>query len=488
MKTKSGGREKISIYLRLIDFVCLVIALFVAAGIVIYPSADLYFADFLSKRIKFSDFLIFFGFGLICLIILAQCGLYQSRKLSSSEGEAFDILSSTLFGTAVLMIITAVNEINIVDKTFLIIFWLSFSLMIFLNRIIARYIAKELRLKGQNLRFVLIVGTNDCAMNFARMINSRPELGYRIRGFVDNPWSRTGQSIKSINSASQVIATIDETIDELPFFFRNNPIDEAIVCLPLSSFYHEVAKIVTFCENQGIVVRIPADLFNLRYAKSKVEYFENEPTITIVTGAMHGWTIMVKRGFDIVASALLLAVLSPLFAITGALIKVTSPGPLLFVQDRIGFNKRIFRMYKFRTMVVDAEKKQTDLEKFNEVSGPVFKIKQDPRIIPIGKFLRKFSIDELPQLFNVLKGDMSLVGPRPLPVRDYQGFSEDWHCRRFSVRPGISCLWQIKGRSNVSFETWMELDMLYIDNWSLWLDAKILLGTVLAVVKGSGAA
>ena len=481
MNAQSGRKQIVSISIRVIDLASLVIALFIAVAIVTYPSTDFYFADFPTKRIKIFEFFILVGFSLICLIILKQCGLYQSRRLSSSEGEIVDILRATLYATAILLIITELNEVKIVDKTFLVIFWSSFSLMIFLNRTIARFIAKELRLKGQNLRFIVIIGTNDRAMNFAKMIESRPELGYCVLGFIDDPWPENGQ-IK--NASRQVIATIDE----LPSFLRKNPIDEAIVCLPLCSFYHEVAKIVEFCETQGIVVRIPADFFNPVLAQSKIDHFENEVMITIQAGAMHGWTLMVKRGFDVVASAFLLVVLSPLLAITWVLIKLTSPGPVLFVQDRIGFNKRIFKMYKFRTMVVDAEKKQADLEKFNEVSGPVFKIKQDPRITPIGKFLRKFSIDELPQIFNVLKGDMSLVGPRPLPIRDYQGFSEDWHRRRFSVRPGITCLWQIKGRSNVSFETWMELDMQYIDQWSLWLDAKILLGTFFAVVKGSGAA
>ena len=167
---------------------------------------------------------------------------------------------------------------------------------------------------------------------------------------------------------------------------------------------------------------------------------------------------------------------------------ITSPGPVFFVQERVGLNKRRFRLYKFRTMLKDAELKQAELESLNEVEGPVFKIKNDPRITPIGKFLRKMSIDELSQLINVLKGDMSLVGPRPLPVRDYNGFDQDWHRRRFSVRPGITCLWQVDGRSDIPFETWMELDMKYIDNWSLTLDLKILLRTLPAVLRGSGAA
>jgi len=176
-------------------------------------------------------------------------------------------------------------------------------------------------------------------------------------------------------------------------------------------------------------------------------------------------------------------------AVIALLIKVMSPhGPILFRQQRLGLNKRLFTIYKFRTMVPDAEQRIHTLEHLNEATGPVFKIKNDPRITPIGRILRKTSLDELPQLFNVLKGDMSLVGPRPLPGRDYRGFNEDWQRRRFSVRPGITCLWQVNGRNSVPFEHWMQLDLQYIDKWSLWLDFQILARTIPAVLKGSGAA
>ncbi len=183
----------------------------------------------------------------------------------------------------------------------------------------------------------------------------------------------------------------------------------------------------------------------------------------------------------------MIIILLPVFVAAALLIKLTSPGPVFFVQERVGYNKRRFKLYKFRTMVPGAEKKQKELEQLNEMSGPVFKIGKDPRITPIGKFLRKTSVDELPQIFNVLKGDMSIVGPRPLPVRDYEGFDQDWHRRRFSVYPGITCLWQINGRNQISFEEWMKLDMEYIDNWSLGLDLIILAKTIPAVLKGSGA-
>ena len=203
---------------------------------------------------------------------------------------------------------------------------------------------------------------------------------------------------------------------------------------------------------------------------------------------MVGWQVLVKRTLDVFLSLVLLIILAPLFFFIVFLIKVTSQGPVFFIQERMGLSKRRLRLYKFRTMISDAEQQLSQLENLNEASGPVFKIKNDPRITPIGKFLRKTSIDEFPQLINVLKGDMSMVGPRPLPLRDYNGFDQDWQRRRFSVRPGITCIWQVDGRSDISFEKWMELDVQYIDHWSLWLDFKILAKTIPAVLKGSGAA
>jgi exopolysaccharide biosynthesis polyprenyl glycosylphosphotransferase len=201
-----------------------------------------------------------------------------------------------------------------------------------------------------------------------------------------------------------------------------------------------------------------------------------------------GWPHLVKRVLDVCVSLVLLIVLAPVLFITALLIRLMSPGPIFFGQKRVGLNKRQFVMYKFRTMIPNAEKAQEQLLALNEMTGPVFKIKNDPRVTPIGRFLRKTSLDELPQLWNVLTGDMSLVGPRAMSVRDYQFFSEDWQRRRFSVRPGITCLWQVNGRNSIPFEQWMQLDMQYIDKWSLWLDLKILARTIPAVLKGSGAA
>ncbi len=208
---------------------------------------------------------------------------------------------------------------------------------------------------------------------------------------------------------------------------------------------------------------------------------------TVSFGVAPHWKRVLKRILDFTLALTLLVIYSPLFAVVAILIKLTSRGPVFFVQERIGLNKRKFRLLKFRTMVVDAEKRMAELEHLNEASGPVFKIKNDPRVTRLGRLLRRTSIDEFPQLINVFRGDMSMVGPRPLPVRDVNGFNQEWQRRRFSVIPGITCLWQINGRNNVDFDRWMQLDLYYIDHWSLWLDLKILLKTVPAVIKGSGA-
>jgi exopolysaccharide biosynthesis polyprenyl glycosylphosphotransferase len=344
-----------------------------------------------------------------------------------------------------------------------------------------RFVLKQLRRRGRNIRYLLIAGSNERARNFAKRIESRPELGYRFLGYVDEQWKGNGDLEKygwKLVSNSK----------DFNSYIRQNVVDEVVIALPIKSLYREAAEIVSACEEQGIIVRHLSDLFNSKLARSETGHFEDNPMISHYTGAMEGWQITIKRALDLLLSALVLIILSPILLAAAVAVRASSRGPVLFVQERVGLNKRRFRLYKFRTMVNGADQQQAELECLNEACGPVFKIKNDPRITPIGRILRKASIDELPQLINVLKGDMSLVGPRPLPVRDYNGFSQDWHRRRFSVRPGITCLWQCNGRSSVAFDKWMSLDMEYIDQWSLWLDLKILTKTIPSVLKGSGAA
>jgi exopolysaccharide biosynthesis polyprenyl glycosylphosphotransferase len=218
-----------------------------------------------------------------------------------------------------------------------------------------------------------------------------------------------------------------------------------------------------------------------------VDELEGVPVVTIRSGPEDDWRLIIKRLIDVLGSAMFLLALAPVFGAVALLIRLDSPGPVFFAQERVGFNKRRFRLLKFRTMVDGADKQQARLEHLNEAGGPVFKIKGDPRITRVGKFLRRFSIDELPQLLNVLKGNMSLVGPRPLPLRDVERIDVTSHKRRFSIKPGITCLWQVNGRSNIGFDDWVRMDLEYIDKWSLVLDIMILLKTIPAVLKGPGA-
>jgi exopolysaccharide biosynthesis polyprenyl glycosylphosphotransferase len=329
---------------------------------------------------------------------------------------------------------------------------------------------------------VLIVGTNPRAVCFARKIEARPELGYRIAGFLDDDWPGLAEFRKTGYPLISDLAGF-------PSYLRNQVADEVVVALPMESSYARASRIAGWCKEQGVVVSVLPDIFNMRMARgAQAEEYGDGAAITVYSGGPECWQRLCKRTLDVAIALAALVALAPLLLLTAALIKLASSGPAFFIQERVGLNKRKFRLLKFRTMVVDAENQFGRLQHLNEVSGPVFKIRNDPRITGIGRFLRQMSIDELPQLFNVLMGDMSLVGPRPLPWRDYNGFNQDWQRRRFSVQPGITCLWQIQGRSSIPFEKWMELDMQYIDQWSLWLDFKILAKTVPAILKGTGAA
>jgi exopolysaccharide biosynthesis polyprenyl glycosylphosphotransferase len=264
-------------------------------------------------------------------------------------------------------------------------------------------------------------------------------------------------------------------------------VDEVIITLPAKSQYGAIERAISICERVGVQVQYCDDLFDAsRLGHCYRERYDNRKLILKMVHEDYRHSI--KRALDVAGSIFGLIICAPLFLIVAILIKCTSEGPVLFVQERYGLGKRTFQIYKFRTMVINAEAAQASLEHMNENSGPVFKIFNDPRVTKIGAILRRTSIDELPQLFNILKGDMSFVGPRPLNLRDVGKFSEAWLMRRFSVKPGLTCLWQISGRSNVSFNRWIALDLHYIDHWSLQMDLKILVMTIPVVIRGTGAA
>ena len=437
------------------------------------------FERVLAMRIKASNLLIVMAFLLVWHGLFSFFKLYHSRRLTTIQEDMLEIFKAATFGTFVLMLGSIFFNIRLVNGLFLGVFWSAAVLGTMASRLILKYGLKKIRNRGRNLRSILVVGTSSRALRFVDKVLNTPEFGYRIMGFVDEGSGMMGFE----KSGHHLVADFNS----LPALLRTAVIDEVVICLPIKSYYPQISQIVSDCERQGILVRFPSDFFNLKLGRVRPEEQEEDAFITVSTGRMEGTPVMVKYILDFFGSLLLLIVLSPLLLAVALLLMMTSSGPVFFIQDRVGLHKRIFRLYKFRTMVADAEARIAALETLNEIDGPAFKIRNDPRITGIGNFLRKTSIDELPQLINVLKGEMSLVGPRPLPVRDYNGFDQDWQRRRFSVRPGITCLWQINGRCSVSFSEWMKMDMQYIDQWSFWLDLKILVLTIPAALRGSGA-
>jgi exopolysaccharide biosynthesis polyprenyl glycosylphosphotransferase len=249
----------------------------------------------------------------------------------------------------------------------------------------------------------------------------------------------------------------------------------------------DVEEIAYVCQDEGVKFRLMADIFSLQLARVRLTELGEIPLLTLEPVAQDEAKLLIKRLIDILFVLCIAPFLVPLFVLTAIAIKIDSPGPVFFVQERVGLRKRIFKMYKFRSMVENSEELLKDIEHLNEAQGPNFKIKNDPRVTRVGKLIRKTSLDEFPQFFNVFMGDMSLVGPRPMSLRDVDLFDRGMQRKRFSVKPGLTCLWQISGRSELTFDQWLELDLAYIENWSLGLDFKILLKTIPVVLKGSGA-
>lgn len=470
----------IGIY-KLSDLLIVSLAGVISRALLLYSTGQLALDQFLAIEITIKHALLIISSLFLWHATFSSLGLYESKRFSSPDSEVKDILKATSLGTLFIFVLITLSLPEFALPAFLFTFWGASSGITVGVRKLMRSVLTRLRIKGRNLRHILIIGTNPRARLLAEKIQARPEMGYHLLGFMDPPWP----GLPPVPARDDLTTTAD--LDGFSDFLRQQVLDEVVICLPLKTFYDKAQEIIQLCEEQGIIVRVLSDLFELKLGRVRAEQFEGLSLLTVYTGTVEDWKTLVKRVMDVTFSLGLIVLLSPLLLLIALALKLSSPGPTLFTQDRVGYNKRRFRLYKFRTMVQDAEKLQAELETMNEAAGPVFKIRNDPRITRLGKILRKTSLDELPQLFNVLKGDMSLVGPRPLPLRDYEGFDKDWQRRRFSVRPGITCLWQVSGRSGISFDEWMQLDIQYIDQWSLWLDIKILAKTIPAVLRGEGA-
>lgn len=409
------------------------------------------------------------------VILLMLFGVYGSMREKGLVRLSWSIFEASLLAALVFTATAFLLKFNLLSQTFVLIFFgLAVSLLTMEKWLVLK-VLRSIRRRGLNYRAVLIVGSGSRARDFVKSIESHPDWGFKILGFIDEE-EMLGRSVGS--------ARVIGTFDDMARILDENVVDEVFFVMP-RNWLDRLEKSVKVCEKVGVKATICIDFFDTAIAKPVIKELDGWPLLTFDATPNDFFFLALKRSLDLIGSALGLLALSPLFLLIGLIIKITAPGPVFFRQIRCGVNGRTFPILKFRTMVVDAEKKLEELQEQNELEGPVFKIRNDPRITAIGRLLRKTSLDELPQLINVLMGDMSLVGPRP-PIPSEVEHYERWQRRRLSMRPGITCIHEVVARNNKDFNVWMKMDLEYIDNWHFALDLRILARTVLAVAKGTG--
>lgn len=406
--------------------------------------------------------------------------LFGSHRGESLKSQLFLVGKTLLFSLGVTLILMLFFLRKGIDREYYGLFGAAVTVYILLFRTTMRLVLWSIRRKGYNFRQILIVGANPRARHLVEVMVGHGQYGYHLIGLLDDEPDR-------IEFLKDFGVTYLGGLQELERVLLQNVVDEVYMCLPVRKYYTTINSAAHLCEGVGVPVRLIADLFPLRVATSRVHQLEDIPLLSLSAIPEAHAQLIMKRAVDmLVAVTFIVTVASWLFPIIGLLIKLESKGPIFFLQDRVGLNGRRFKCIKFRSMVVNAEELKAKLAAQNEADGPVFKMKNDPRMTRIGKWIRKFSIDELPQFLNVFLGDMSLVGPRPPVPKEVEEYTWDQR-RRLSVRPGITGLQQVSGRSDVSFEEWVELDLTYIDNWSIMQDIRILFRTfqVVALAKGA---
>jgi exopolysaccharide biosynthesis polyprenyl glycosylphosphotransferase len=436
------------------------------------------------------DYLIVLLVGVIgySVTLNAMCA-YGSMRLTS----VWRLFRMACVSSMIVFAIVATSLFLLklpISRSFIGLFVLLAGCGLALQRYVVLKFLRYWRRKGRNFRNIIICGIGEQAVQLTHELSSRPELGIHVRGFADlrngnSSLQRETDSLRRQLAERIQVGRILVGVDEVCKALKDYAIDE-VIFTDVISVMPQVEEMILICTEQGVRTTIAADIFSVGLVKSGISYFGGMPLIHFQTPPGDSWELACKRAIDVCVSGCLLILLSPLFLVLALGVKTTR-GPIFFRQTRVGLNGRLFQMYKFRSMFFGAEKHLKSLWESNEMKGPVFKMKNDPRITPFGRFMRRFSLDELPQLWNIFVGDMSLVGPRP-PIPGEVSLYERKSRRRLSMRPGLTCTWQVSGRNEIEdFNDWVALDLQYIDNWSLTTDLMLLLRTIPAVLLGTGA-
>jgi exopolysaccharide biosynthesis polyprenyl glycosylphosphotransferase len=410
------------------------------------------------------------AYAAVWVAVLWLHGLYRPRARWTLRSEGIAIARSTIVMGLITLSVLFAFRLPDISRSYLSLLFPAQWLTTLASRAILRLWFERLRAGGYNLRYVLVVGAGPRAQAFAAKLEAHRELGLRVLGFVDD------DSIFELPFGWKYLGPL-ESIEGL---LHADVIDEVAICLPFSQ-WDRMNAIAHLCEEEGKIVRLPVDMLERAFAAGRIEELDGTPVYSLVSGPDRVAALLVKRAVDVIVAGASLVILLPVMAAIALAIRFREGSPVIFRQRRVGLHGRPFEVLKFRTMTIDAELRYADLV---DRSDPrAFKLADDPRITPIGRFLRRSSVDELPQLWNVLKGEMSLVGPRPAPPREVETY-DLWHRRRLSMKPGITGLWQVTARGSDDFNDRANLDLSYIDRWSLWLDLKILARTVPAALEG----
>lgn len=449
---------------------------------------DIVASESYQPLVFFSVYIIaFVGFG---LATFQTRGLYALPRGASWFEHMRVIISASLVAVAALTLGALFFNPVLPSRGLFIYLWLGTVLIFGVERFLYRALRVWLWRRGINIRRALIVGTGPAGQRIMKDVLERPELGYSLAGFVsdvkDSPGSPSWQVPLRLRNGSGGPQWLG-TVKDLERVIGAQDLHEVIVALP-ATHHAQILNIIDSCRQYGVDFKLVPDLFEMRFNEVSIDALNGVPLIGVKDVALQGFNLLVKRVLDVLLAVGMFVVAAVPMLLISVLVKATSSGPVLFKQRRVGKGGAEFTCYKFRTMYAGADERLSELEHLNEADGPIFKIKSgnDPRITPLGRFLRPTSLDELPQIFNILKGEMSWVGPRPATPREVDQYSE-WHRRRLDVTPGLTGLWQVSGRSDLPFEDMVKLDIYYAENWSLAVDMVIILKTIPAVLRREGA-